>query len=638
MAGRDARQLREDAAAAAAAGKHKRALEAYLELERLEPGDAQWPKRAAEMLRRLGKLKEAVAAYDRAVDRYTQGGFLVQAIAVCKLILQLDPTHTGTQVRLSAINEQQGNASTRIGNLVESNVSLHDNPAVQMLRDERLAGTRPPPLGEPVPGSPRITINPRFTQPTDPPPTAPLDTLPPPAISRTRTTAHSSGPPPLPPIPTPGGRANLAQGTVGAPAVPVDDDSFAVATPRTRTGDEITRVRGRARSTSQTPPIKLAPGQALDQVRLGEVMPGAHQHRDDGSQPGITVIPLDAALDDLETEFEGPSTTTSTDNRAWDTASGLGIEAMPIEIEPFVEISTQTPAHEIDAADIEEPEDIDLEDVEEAPLPAPRLIGARARRALAATPLFAGLPMETMEALIARLELVTLERGELVFREGDFNDALYIISEGEIALSSEGPPRVEMSRIGPGAFFGEVSLITEGPSPATAAAIAPATELIKIDRAAMNSVIGDHPDVLRVVLRFVRDRLVDRLVRTSPLFRPFDEGERRELADRFRFLEIDRGALILTSGQRADGLYIVLAGRFEVQRDGGTRVGLGPGDLIGETSLLTGEKVSSPVMALTKSLALCLPAVQFRELIMTHPHVLEYVGEQVEARRKVRMI
>jgi cAMP-dependent protein kinase regulator len=232
---------------------------------------------------------------------------------------------------------------------------------------------------------------------------------------------------------------------------------------------------------------------------------------------------------------------------------------------------------------------------------------------------------------------VSLLVGEVVFREGDLNDALYIVSEGEVAVASEGPPRVEMHRLGPGAFFGEVSLVTEGPSPATVTAIAP-TELIKIDRRAMNKVIGDHPDVLRVVLRFVRDRLVDRLVRTSPLFRPFDETERRALTDRFRFLEVDRGASILSSGQRADGLYIVLAGRFEVYRDGGSLILLGPGDLIGETSLITGERVSSPVTATTKSLALCLPAAQFRELIMTHPHVLEYVGEQVEARRKVRMI
>jgi hypothetical protein len=41
--------------------------------------------------RRLNKHKDAVEAYARAVDRYAQSGFLVQAIAVCKVILQLEP-------------------------------------------------------------------------------------------------------------------------------------------------------------------------------------------------------------------------------------------------------------------------------------------------------------------------------------------------------------------------------------------------------------------------------------------------------------------------------------------------------------------------------------------------------------------
>ena len=45
----DVRALRDDANAALAAGKFKRALVAYMELERLEPRDAQWPKRTAEI-------------------------------------------------------------------------------------------------------------------------------------------------------------------------------------------------------------------------------------------------------------------------------------------------------------------------------------------------------------------------------------------------------------------------------------------------------------------------------------------------------------------------------------------------------------------------------------------------------------
>jgi CRP-like cAMP-binding protein len=411
-------------------------------------------------------------------------------------------------------------------------------------------------------------------------------------------------------VPTPTELARLADGTGPEPEV---------VPPRTRTGDEI-RVRGRNRNKITTPPFKLAHGAALDQVPLAEVMPGAHQHRDDGSQPGIQVIPLDDMVDAMGYEAEEGE-----------------YDDLAIVTAPTVDVMTPQATHEMDYADLDDSEELDLSDLEEAPLPAPRLLGAPARRALGQTPLFAGLPMEQLEALIEHMEVLSLPVGTVVFREGDPGDALFIVSEGEVSVGSEGPPRVEMHRVGPGGFFGEVSLITEGPRTATVTTIAP-TELIKIDRMAMSTVIGEHPDVLRVVLRFVRDRLIERLARTSPLFKPFEEEERIELTDRFRFLEIDRGATILMPGQRSDGLYIVLAGRVEVQRGDGTRVVLGPGDLLGETSLLTGERVTNPVVASTKCLALCLPAEEFRELIMTHPHVLEYVGEQAEARRKVRMI
>ena len=67
---KDGRALREEAAEATAAGKHKRALAAYLELERVEPRDAQWAKRAGETYRKLGNTKNAIEAFDRSVDLY----------------------------------------------------------------------------------------------------------------------------------------------------------------------------------------------------------------------------------------------------------------------------------------------------------------------------------------------------------------------------------------------------------------------------------------------------------------------------------------------------------------------------------------------------------------------------------------
>ena len=113
---------------------------------------------------------------------------------------------------------------------------------------------------------------------------------------------------------------------------------------------------------------------------------------------------------------------------------------------------------------------------------------------------------------------------------------------------------------------------------------------------------------------------------------------RSALASRFKFLEVQAGSTMLAANTRPDGLYIVLAGSFQVRRNNTVVATLGPGDLIGETALLSGGAFKSDVVARGKGLALCLPAAVFREVIMTHPHVLEYIGEQAEHSRRLQIL
>lgn len=528
---KDGRALREEAAAAIAAGKLKRALAAYLELERLEPADAQWAKRAGETYRKLGNNAKAIEAFQRSAERYAQNGFLVQAIAVCKIVLQIDPNHAETLHRLSVMNEQASAGATRAATIAENNPALYENPSVAAIR--RSSGDTPP-----------------------------------------------------------------------NQVVPEDQLLLEGEAPRT---EEIQR---RLRSNTPAPvavsrtksrPIALPYGAALDSVELRTQIPSSHVL--EGGDPGIHVIPLDD-----EEDFEQHTT---------------NVEAIPREL--------QLDDGEVDATEL------DLSDLEEIPLAAPRSIGSAAARALAATPLFAGMPNDALRALVENLQLVSLERGDELFHEGDPSDALYVIVEGELAVIAEGPPREELSRIGPGAFLGEVALMTDQPRSATVVCVL-AAELLRIDRQTLSRVLANHGDVLRAVLRFVRDRLVDRWMRTSPLFRPFNDAQRLELAAKFKFLEITAGTVVLGAGERPDGLYIVLAGQFLVLRDGAAVAQLGPGDLIGETALLAGGVFKSDVVARNKGLALCLPATVFREVIMTHPHVLEYIGEQAEHSRRLQIL
>jgi CRP-like cAMP-binding protein len=583
---RDVRTLRAEAAEATSAGKHKKALVAYLELERLEPRDAQWSKRAAESYRRIGKDRDAIEAFARAADRYAQSGFLVQALAVCKLILQIDPKNDEALQRIASMNEQISTGPTRAAAIAESNPSLAENAAVAALRSGATGSLS--------------AISDRRGKPTS---------IPPISIPRTRT-------PPNLAIP----RTKTPQ-QVSVPSIPPADQAPARATPMPEA------VRERAAHPSAPPelavsrtkskPVTMPPDQGLDAISLKDQVPNAFEREENS---GVYVIPIDDPLDDLPSGLENQ------------------LSSPLIEIEPPDEvIADGSGAYTDDDELLEDATELDLEDLEEIPLPEPRLVAAAAAEALAATPLFAGLSSEALESLVQRLQLVHLGCDEVLFHEGDPGDALYVIVEGEVSVQAEGPPRVEMARLGAGSFIGEVALMTDQPRSATVTATSDA-ELLRIDRKTLSQVLATHGEVLSAVLRFVRDRLVDRWTRTSPLFRPFDPSERSQLASRFRFLEIEAGTTLLNAGAKPDGLYIVLAGNFAVMRGDQQVASVGPGDLIGETALLSGSAFKSEVTARGKSLALCLPANEFRELIMTHPHVLEYVGEAAEHSRKLQIL
>jgi cAMP-dependent protein kinase regulator len=608
MARRDARALRDEVASAIDKGKFKRALECIRELEEIEPRDAAWPKRAAEVYRRLGKNREAIAAYERAADRYAQGGFLVQAIAVCKQILQLDPSHVDTLRRLSAITEQRQTGPTGVAAMHVASDAIPElvvtrntgpmqrvDPATLLPPDrevERLdveADKRGRPSATIPTFTPRPVSEDEFSLPDETPMPRPPPPRPPPPPVRT-------GPPPIPP------------------------------SPRVRRASP-PPLSGR-RTRPSTSPVELQPGEPLDRVPLSTVMPGAEaQRRDDGLASGIVVIPLDD-MDDVT----GP----------------LDIETLPQDDSPDVEV----PLDAVQSWDGDtglrdrEPEEISIEEMaalaqpgtDEEEFAAPRMLSATARRALRSTPLLSGLDGEQLEALVEKIELVTLDPGEVLFREGDTGDSLFIISEGEVAVVSEGPPRAELSRLLPGSFFGEVALITETPRSATIAAVT-RTELLAIDRDVVRALVAEHPDTLRVILRFIRNRLVEKVIQTSPLFVPFAEPDRRTLAERFDFLEVEPNTHLITQDTRPDGLYLILAGKAEAQRDLGEAVRslgfLGPGEVFGEMALWGSEPSLATIIARGKVLALRMPAATFREVIMTHPQVLAYVGELAEARRRL---
>jgi CRP/FNR family cyclic AMP-dependent transcriptional regulator len=88
-------------------------------------------------------------------------------------------------------------------------------------------------------------------------------------------------------------------------------------------------------------------------------------------------------------------------------------------------------------------------------------------------PLFRELDDEAAAALQASLTESRLRRGEVLFREGDSGDKLFIVTEGKVKLgksSSDGRENL-LAILGPGQMFGELSLFDPGPRSATVTAV-----------------------------------------------------------------------------------------------------------------------------------------------------------------------
>lgn len=79
--------------------------------------------------------------------------------------------------------------------------------------------------------------------------------------------------------------------------------------------------------------------------------------------------------------------------------------------------------------------------------------------------LFAGLEAATLSWIAERTEQLSVDSGELIVRQGDAADGLYVIAAGLFGIwvsDADGADAVQVRDLGPGEVFGEMALLTRG--------------------------------------------------------------------------------------------------------------------------------------------------------------------------------
>jgi len=103
----------------------------------------------------------------------------------------------------------------------------------------------------------------------------------------------------------------------------------------------------------------------------------------------------------------------------------------------------------------------------------------------------------------------TLEPGDTVFDEGDPGDHLYVIQSGEIELKREGPSGHHVvAQLGPGDFFGELSLVPGQLRNARAVAVRK-TRVLQLDRETLEAMCLAQPEIAMRMIRILVSRLIE---------------------------------------------------------------------------------------------------------------------------------
>jgi CRP/FNR family transcriptional regulator, cyclic AMP receptor protein len=123
-------------------------------------------------------------------------------------------------------------------------------------------------------------------------------------------------------------------------------------------------------------------------------------------------------------------------------------------------------------------------------------------------PLFSVLHPGDLEILAGRFHTIRYDRGDMIFREGEPAERLFLIKEGRVKLTITSPRGGELliAMLGRGQIFGELAVIDRGPRAMLARAMEPA-QIYALAADVFWTLLENRPALARRLLELMARRL-----------------------------------------------------------------------------------------------------------------------------------
>ena len=258
--------------------------------------------------------------------------------------------------------------------------------------------------------------------------------------------------------------------------------------------------------------------------------------------------------------------------------------------------------------------------------------------AVHAIPLLSTMSEAAFRRVLGTLVLRRLPAGSLVIREGEPGNSFFFVASGELRVfATDGLGRqTELAKLGEGAVFGEMALLSAQPRSASVGCVTD-VDVLEVGRQSLASLADELGAVAEALHGFTRERLLGNLMATSPLFKPFNRMQQRDLLRRFTSHDVATGTVVINEGEEGRGLFVVLSGDLDVSRRSseGAMVPLGTlktGDVFGEMALIRNARTAATVVASRPATVLFLSRETIAKIVSAVPEIRSYLEALAEER------
>ena len=126
---------------------------------------------------------------------------------------------------------------------------------------------------------------------------------------------------------------------------------------------------------------------------------------------------------------------------------------------------------------------------------------------LQASALFAAFEGDALREVLTSTALRSFGEGDIIVTEGEPGSSLFLIVSGHVKVFTRDPEggHIPLAELGPGDFFGEVSLLTGRPRTATITAKEPVMA-IELAKESIDRIAETHPEVRTILEEFYERR------------------------------------------------------------------------------------------------------------------------------------